>query len=242
MKTLDPTKAEPSAPHKSEWPSGDGQNAEQNADTAIVAPNHTKRLATLRATAALGGVTQAPTPNLTAIQPSVADEINAEHAAAFGKAREALEHARRAGELLTLAKAAVEHGAWLPWIDANCKFSARTAQGYIRLAQGWDALQAKCATVAHLGLREALDLLAESPAAAEEVPPLRGGIQDAEDPGEYLRREAITEIYRLAPGVILTPTSMQLPDNLPYENWKKIGSILRALPGETPPERRRAAA
>ncbi len=180
-----------------------------------------------------------------AIQQSVADEINAEHEAAFGKAREALEHARRAGELLLLAKAELEHGAWLPWLGANCKFSARTAQGYIRLAQGWETLQAKSATVAHLGLRDALDLLAERPAdvaPAEEGPPLRGSIQDAEDPGAYLIQAAIAEIYRLAPGAILMPTSMRLPDNLPYDNWKKIGLILQALPGQTPLERRRAAA
>ncbi len=76
-----------SAPHKSECQSGDWQDADKSTDTAIVAPNHTKRLATLRETAALAGVTQAHTPNGTAIQQSVADEINAEHEAAFGKAR-----------------------------------------------------------------------------------------------------------------------------------------------------------
>ena len=100
-----------------------------------------------------------PEPEITAL----AADINAEHERAFGKATEALEHARRAGELLLQAKAAVGHGEWLPWVEANCKFSVRTAQGYIRLAQGWETLSAKCATVAHLGLREALTLLAEHP-------------------------------------------------------------------------------
>ncbi len=99
----------------------------------------------------------------TTVPAVLAAQINTEHQAAFSKAREALEHARRAGELLLQAKADVGHGAWLPWIEANCKFSVRTAQGYIRLAQGWETLQAKSATVAHLGLREALGLLADAP-------------------------------------------------------------------------------
>ncbi len=182
---------------------------------------------------------------LSRLDNTLATEINVEHQAAYAKAGEALQHARRAGELLVQVKAEVGHGAWLPWLKAHCSFSERTAQGYMRLTQGWEALQAKSATVADLGLREALTLLAESPAAAalaEEGPPLSGSIQDAEDPGEYLRSAAIAEIYRLAPGAILTAVSMQLPNNLPYKNWEKIGSILQALPGERPPVRRRAAA
>jgi len=86
-------------------------------------------------------------------------KINAEHEAAFGSAREALEHARRAGELLLEAKAALKHGEWLPWIESNCKFGERTARNYMQLATGWERLQEKSATVADLGLREALQLL-----------------------------------------------------------------------------------
>lgn len=96
----------------------------------------------------------------TVISSALAIEINAEHLAAVGKARQALEHARRAGELLLQAKAAVGHGGWLPWLAANVKFSERTAQAYMRLAAGWDQL-AKSAVVADLPLRDALGLLAE---------------------------------------------------------------------------------
>lgn len=51
-----------SAPHKSECQSGDWQDADKRINTTIVAPaeflsNPTKRLATLRALAALAGVT-----------------------------------------------------------------------------------------------------------------------------------------------------------------------------------------
>lgn len=51
-----------SRPHKSEWPSGDGQNANLKTDTATLPPaqkigNTQKQLATLRARCALAGVT-----------------------------------------------------------------------------------------------------------------------------------------------------------------------------------------
>jgi Protein of unknown function (DUF3102) len=102
----------------------------------------------------------------------LAAQINAEHEAAFGKAREALEHARRAGELLLQAKGAVGHGKWLPWLKTNCKFSERTAQAYMRLASQWDRLQSKSAAVADLPLRDALELLADkSPPSASVLLP-----------------------------------------------------------------------
>lgn len=71
---------------------------------------------------------------------TIAQEINAEHAAAHAEARSALERARRCGELLTEAKAKVEHGQWLPWIEANLAFGARQAQKYMKLAENWDRL------------------------------------------------------------------------------------------------------
>jgi hypothetical protein len=91
----------------------------------------------------------------------LAERIGVEHKAAYGAAREALEHARMAGQLLTEAKQLVPHGQWLPWLKENFEFTARTAQGYMRLVEHWSELEGKCETVAHLGLREALALLAQ---------------------------------------------------------------------------------
>ena len=95
------------------------------------------------------------------VQPvaALAAEINAEHERAFGKAREAIEHARRAGELLLETKAAVGHGEWLPWVAANCSFSARQVQRYMTIAENWLVVQAKYDTVSHLPMREALRLI-----------------------------------------------------------------------------------
>jgi ParB family chromosome partitioning protein len=70
--------------------------------------------------------------------PELADlaaRINAEHEQAKGAAINAVAHGIAAGELLLEAKAKVEHGQWLPWIESNCAFSQRTAQAYARLAK-----------------------------------------------------------------------------------------------------------
>ena len=99
---------------------------------------------------------------------ALATDINTEHAAAYGKAREALQHARCAGELLIEEKAGLSHGEWLPWLDAHFAFSERTAQGYMRLASRWPELEGKSATAADLPLRDALTALAE-PASEDGV-------------------------------------------------------------------------
>lgn len=61
-------------------------------------------------------------------------EIAAEHEKAQASATAAVAHAIRAGELLLRAKEQLPHGQWLPWLSANCSFSERTAQRYIRAA------------------------------------------------------------------------------------------------------------
>ena len=67
----------------------------------------------------------------------------------------AVTHAIRAGDGLIKAKARVQHGEWLPWLEANFPdFSERSAQSYMRMARNRNA-------VADLGsIREAVALLA----------------------------------------------------------------------------------
>lgn len=90
---------------------------------------------------------------------SLAQRINAEHQAATNKAREAIDHARRAGELLLEAKAACKHGEWLSWLKSNCSVGERQARNYIKLAKGWNAIQSKSAPGADLTIKGALRLL-----------------------------------------------------------------------------------
>lgn len=90
----------------------------------------------------------------------LADKINQEHEACEGAFTESLGHARRAGELLIEAKGQVEHGDWLPWVEANCEFSVRTAQVYMRIESNWAEL-ANTQGLAHLGVESAAKLLAD---------------------------------------------------------------------------------
>ncbi|HSR90925.1 MAG TPA: DUF3102 domain-containing protein, partial [Gemmatimonadales bacterium] len=79
----------------------------------------------------------------------MADQIRAEIEAVEEEHSAALAHAIRAGELLTQAKAQVEHGEWLPWLEKE-KVPRRTATHYM-------SLSANGQRVAHLGsVREAL--------------------------------------------------------------------------------------
>lgn len=74
---------------------------------------------------------------------------------------QALDHYRRAGELLIEAKQAVTHGEWSDWLAANVRrASERSAQRYMRLAKHWPELQAKAPSVADLSLGAAEALLA----------------------------------------------------------------------------------
>jgi hypothetical protein len=92
---------------------------------------------------------------------TVAIEITAAHDAALTAGRSALQHARRAGDLLAQVKAALPHGQWLPWLSAHCPtIPSRTAQVYMRIARDWPALDSKTQRVADFSIREALALLA----------------------------------------------------------------------------------
>ena len=100
----------------------------------------------------------------------VAAGIVAAHEAAVAAGSSALAHARDAGELLTRAKAAVPHGAWLPWLAQHCpSIPERTAQAYMRIARLWPALEAKAPRVADLPLRQALALLDEPKPSPTDV-------------------------------------------------------------------------
>jgi hypothetical protein len=92
----------------------------------------------------------------------LAERINAEHTRAEAAIREGLAHARAAGELLLRAQEQCPHGGWLPWLQQNVSFSARTAQTYMKVAQEWPELErrAKAQRVALLPLRDGLKLLA----------------------------------------------------------------------------------
>ena len=87
--------------------------------------------------------------------------INDEHQLAYGCAEEAMDHVRKAGEVLIKAKAAMKHGEWLPWLESNVGASVRTVQSYMRVAQHWSELSALPADTAALTIQGALETLAK---------------------------------------------------------------------------------
>ncbi len=76
-----------------------------------------------------------------------------EHHKAVGAA---IVHAIKAGQLLLEAKRKVGHGNWLPWLEANCEMSERTAQNYMRIAKVLGGLndEAKAQRLADLCWRD----------------------------------------------------------------------------------------
>lgn len=83
----------------------------------------------------------------------IASDIKQEHTLAVNSARTAIEHAHKAGELLTEAKKQVKHGQWGQWMKDNLPFSERTAQAYMRVS--------KTQLSADLSIDETLALMAK---------------------------------------------------------------------------------
>ena len=101
--------------------------------------------------------------NIAPVLADLAERINAEHDKAESTFKTAFDHAMKAGELLTEAKAAVPHGEWLPWLCKHCRFSERTAQAYMRLAREMPKLDpAKAKRVAEARARRSRRLPSRS--------------------------------------------------------------------------------
>ena len=128
----------------------------------------------------------------TATLTDLASSINDEHVKAQKHWEKAVEHAVKVGELLTHAKSQVEHGEWLPWLEANCAFSKRMAQNYVRLAKELPKLDTeKAQRVSHLNLRDAVRSIASTSKVLHTLPEERVDtvLQAAED-------HANTNVYR----------------------------------------------
>ena len=67
---------------------------------------------------------------------TIIDQINTHHKNATKHAKDAVESAKAAGELLLHMKATLPHGTLTSWIKANLNVSDRQAQRYMAVAQG----------------------------------------------------------------------------------------------------------
>jgi Protein of unknown function (DUF3102) len=117
----------------------------------------------------------APTPMPVAAQFELAKRIKA-CIEEIGKATHGvLMRAIEAGDLLLQAKAGIDHGRWGKWLETSCDLSERTAQRYMKIAEGRAKIEAKLkeksATVADLTLRQAEGLLSSSNSGSDVTPP-----------------------------------------------------------------------
>jgi hypothetical protein len=78
-----------------------------------------------------------------------------------------LKKAVEVGNLLSEAKEALPHGQWIPWLEKNVNFNARTAQRWMKVAEEHAAGRLKYDSVSYLS--EAYQLsVAPRPSTAEE--------------------------------------------------------------------------
>ena len=122
----------------------------------------------------------------------LAARINAAHEEVKRALWRGAEHAIEAGRLLLQAKASVPHGQWLEWIGANCRFSERMAQIYMRLADG--ALESKTKRIADLTVTDAIRLLEPLRSPDESAP---------RSSGRRVKRNAIADAIKQDPLAIL---------------------------------------
>ena len=69
---------------------------------------------------------------------TIIDQINTHHKNATKHAKDAVESAKAAGELLIQVKATLPHGTWTNWLNSNLDVSERQAQRYMSAAKGKD--------------------------------------------------------------------------------------------------------
>ena len=67
---------------------------------------------------------------------TIITQINKHHSNAMKQAKDAVESAKAAGELLLQVKATQPHGAWTSWLKAHLNVSDRQAQRYMSIAKG----------------------------------------------------------------------------------------------------------
>jgi hypothetical protein len=129
----------------------------------------------------------------------LAARINAEH----GKVKEAIVrgawHAIEAGGLLWEAKGKVQHGHWLEWLPANCPFSERTAQLYMKLAQDLPRIEAKPQRIADMTLTDAIKMVEDLKNPVEPLPgaaPKRSAGKKTDRVGEAIKSAPLAIMQR----------------------------------------------
>jgi hypothetical protein len=102
----------------------------------------------------------------------LAIDIKFAHKAITDAGRNIVAKAIEAGDLLNRAKAQVGHGGFLDWVKANCGFTDKTAQRYMKFAENKEHLEkatSKFETISNLTLNKAEAAIKEAKQAAKEA-------------------------------------------------------------------------
>jgi Protein of unknown function (DUF3102) len=99
------------------------------------------------------------------VDQSIIDHINRRHRRIMELGKQALDEAIDIGRDLSEIKASLDHGQWLPWLEKNAAFTARSATRYMRLWDNRDRLKSDNVS----DLSEAYALLSE-PKKAKKTP------------------------------------------------------------------------
>ncbi len=78
---------------------------------------------------------------MSEITTSIAEQINAAHAACLASMSDSVVKAIEVGRLLSEAKAKLTHGEWIPWVEVNCDFDIRSAQVYMQAFKNRELLE-----------------------------------------------------------------------------------------------------
>ena len=135
-----------------------------------------------------------------------ANQINREHELTDQHALAAVDHARRAGDLLVEAKARVPRGDWIKWLEQNVTVTPRTVQNYMKLSIALPKLYPEEAKrVSHLPLRKALATISINSNALADIDPnerseviekLEGGQRVPQVLGELRRKKQLESLPR----------------------------------------------
>ena len=96
------------------------------------------------------------------------------------------------GKRLIEAKAQLEHGEWLPWLEDKVGFSDRSAQGFMRIAKEFPNPQ----PVADLGVSKALQILALPPSDREAFLEEKHEVDGVEKTAYEMTRKELQEAIK----------------------------------------------
>jgi hypothetical protein len=172
---------------------------------------------------------------------TLVDEVNAEHRACENAVGAALGHAINAGELLTEAKAGVQHGSWGTWLAEKFEGSERTAQAYMKVYRRRDEIRNGAADLSLRGALKELEApkLSADTVAVEVEPYARiGWLVPSEGP-EGGHRHGITQEFatieeyareyglRVSPPLLIDPEFDELLPPLRDHEYAGLEGILK---------------